>query len=405
MKKRILSLVLIFALAMSLLSGVEAYADAYAGICVTVKVTQERVTIRQEPNVLSRRMGTAKYGEELVIDRVSSSAQWGHCAKGWVYLAYTDYSRVTGSTPGTVRRIAFLPVRANAGSFSRIVKMLPMGAHVNVYEKTEVRGIKWGRTDLGWVNLYYIRLCTDPADSDHVVGQNPVTPTVPAAGKSAIIVCGTTPAPVRADHEENAQLVTSLPSGTVVKVYEEATSGLGVKWVRIDEGWIHLEYIQYMVGTVDADLTQPNIINSVPADAIAIGYANEKLDVYGGPGYGYGKSGTIGKYRNLPIYERKLDNGISWARTDNGWVILTNVTVTGIGHSNDGVIVRTFFAASVRTEAGIRGTEIAKAMVNAPVNIIETTVIAGETWAKTDLGWISMNYILDKNIPTPPIVG
>lgn len=288
---------------------------------------------------------------------------------------------------------------------------------VNILSFTEYENKLFGEVEIkgenGWIliadteGLHVTLTPGSTNESSGIVGIAPtVAPTTPVVtGTPATVVSGNIPANVRANHEVNAQLVTTLANGTVVNVYEEAVSSLGVKWARIDQGWICMDYVQYGVVSGDGDLAQPSITNTVPAGAIAVGYANNKLDVYGGPGYGYGVSGSIGKYRNLSIYERKLDGGVSWARTDKGWVILSYVTVTGIGHSNDGVIARTFFAANVRTNAGISGVEIAKAMVNAPVNIIETTEVAGETWARTDLGWISMNYIMTQSIPTPPIVG
>lgn len=331
---------------------------------------------------------------------------------GWI-----EFAKITPNaaiaTVNTSKIEVFTDLQHNKAFYS-----LYRDEKVNVLSFTEYENKLFGEVEIkgesGWIliaDAEGLHVTLTPGSTNESVGITPtvtptVSPTTPVVvGTPATIVCGNTPVNVRVNHEVSAQSVTTLANGTVVNVYEEAVSSLGVKWARIDQGWVCMDYVQYGVVSGDGDLAQPSITNTVPAGAIAVGYANNKLDVYGGPGYGYGKTGSIGKYRNLSIYERKLDGGVSWARTDSGWIILSYVTVTGIGHSNDGVIARTFFAANVRTNAGISGVEIAKAMVNAPVNIIETTDIAGETWARTDLGWISMNYIMTQSIPTPPIVG
>lgn len=328
---------------------------------------------------------------------------------GWVKFANLNVNQAGAKVSGAELKIQ------DALESAKVIDSLYRNESININSFKQYDGKLFGevavKDTIGWILVcdasgmtvtltpYQQSTNTNPTAPT----QAPTTPVV--VSTPATIVCGVTPANVRVDHEVSAQLVTSLSNGTVVNAYEEAVSSLGVVWVRIDQGWVCKDYVQYGVVSGNDDLSQPNITGTVPAGAVAVGYASSKLDVYGGPGYGYGKTGSIGKNRNLAIYERKLDGGVSWARTDNGWVILSYVIVTGIGHSNDGLIARCGFTANVRTSAGVNGVTIAKALVNAPVNIIETTEVSGETWARTDLGWISMNYILNESIPLPPIVG
>lgn len=328
---------------------------------------------------------------------------------GWV-----KFDNLTVNKAGAKVNQAQLNVQ-DALEVADVIYTLYRSETVNIYSFKQYGDKLFGEVEvsdtIGWIlvcdttgmTVTLTSYAVDPVKPVEPTTTQPTAPVVVAT--PATIVCGITPANVRVDHEVGAQLVTSLSNGTVVNAYEEAVSSLGVAWVRIDQGWVCKDYIQYGVVSGNDDMAQPNITSTVPAGAIAVGYASSKLDVYGGAGYGYGKTGTIGKNRNLPIYERKLDGGVSWARTDNGWVILSYVVITGIGHSNDGIVARCGFTTNVRTSAGINGTVIAKALVNAPVNIIETTVVSGETWAKTDLGWISMSYILNETIPLPPVVG
>lgn len=231
------------------------------------------------------------------------------------------------------------------------------------------------------------------------------TPTDPTtAPEAAYIVCNTT-VNVRSGAGVQNTLVTTLANGTNVKIYEKTVVN-GVQWARIDQGWVCMDYVR--MGTLanvpnggnNGNSGNVSIITTVPSGAIAVGYANEDIKVRSGSGLGYPEVGTVKKGNSVVIYENKLDGGMSWGRTDNGWVCTSYLTITGIGAAGSGNMgtVSCGFTANVRLTASSGGALMAKVMVSSRVVVRETMAVGAETWVRTDLGWINAQYVvLDDN--------
>lgn len=228
----------------------------------------------------------------------------------------------------------------------------------------------------------------------------PTTPVVQAT--DAYISCATT-VNVRSGAGVDQPLVTTLGNGTNVKIYEQTTV-LGKQWARIDQGWVCMDYVK--LGTLinipsggnslNGGSGTATIMTSVPAGAIAVGYANQDIKIRSGSGLGYPEVGNVKKGYSIVIYENKLDGGMSWGRTDNGWVCTSYLTITGIGVSGSGsmgTIGGAGFTVNVRGSANSNGALMAKVMVSSRVAIHDTTTVGTETWGRTDLGWINMQYV------------
>ena len=237
----------------------------------------------------------------------------------------------------------------------------------------------------------------------------PTTPTTPAADPiPAYIVCNTS-VNVRSGAGVDQALIGTLANGTNVKIYEKSVV-LGKEWARIDQGWVCMDYVRLGTltnvpngGTNGGSGTQA-IITTVPSGAIAVGYANQDIKVRTGSNMGYPEVGTVKKGASIAIYENKLDGGMSWGRTDNGWVCTSYLTITGIGvpgSGNMGTIGGVGFTANVRNSASSNGALMAKVMVSSRVVVRETTAVGAETWGRTDLGWINMQYIVMDSAAAP----
>ena len=237
----------------------------------------------------------------------------------------------------------------------------------------------------------------------------PTTPTTPTTEPvAAYIVCNST-VNVRSGAGVDNALVTTLANGTNVKIYEKTTV-LGKEWARIDQGWVCMDYVK--LGTL---ANVPNggnngssgsvaIITTVPAGAIAVGYANQDIKIRSGAGLGYPEVGSVSKGYSIAIYENKLDGGMSWGRTDNGWICTSYLTITGIGTSGSGAmgtIGGVGFTANVRLSASSGSALMAKVMVSSRVAVHETQAVGSETWGRTDLGWINMQYIVLDSAAAP----
>ncbi len=261
----------------------------------------------------------------------------------------------------------------------------------------------------GWSDIRLPEYSGDPTTDEPAMPTTSMTSsTDPIPG---YIVCATT-VNVRNGPSVQDSLVTTLPNGQAVRIYKQATV-MGKSWARIDEGWVCMDYVR--LGTVAAGGTgndtgttnnAPVIVTTVPAGAIAVGYTNEDVKIRTGSGLGYPEVVTVKKGNYITIYEKKQDGGMSWGLTDGGWVCINYLTITGIGASgsgNSGTIANCDFTANVRSNANSGSTLIAKVKITSRVVVYETMVVGSETWGRTDLGWISMQYIVmdDETAPVP----
>ena len=207
--------------------------------------------------------------------------------------------------------------------------------------------------------------------------------------------------------------VTTLKRGTPVTVYEQKTVDSAL-WGRIDQGWVAMQYVDLSskanngsTSTVPSgSLSGNTILTTVPTGAIGVGFVNTKnLAVRNGAGQGYTQTGTLALYTNVVIYEHVLKDGMIWGRCDQGWICTSYVTYTGTsvtGSGTAGTIARCFYTANVRSAPGVGNALVGKVMVNSRVEILEQKEYSGETWGRTSLGWVSMQYVLaDGTIPTP----
>lgn len=252
--------------------------------------------------------------------------------------------------------------------------------------------------------------------TDPTTPTNPTNPTNPTTTPTveptaAHIVCNTT-VNVRSGPGVANTLVTTLPNGTNVKIYEKAVD-MGKEWARIDQGWVCMDYVALGNlatapsggGATNGGSGTVTIITTVPAGAIAVGYANEDIKVRTGSNMGYPEVGTVRKGSSVVIYENKLDGGMSWGRTDNGWVCTSYLTITGIGATGSGqmgTIARCGYTANVRSSSNSNSALMAKVMITSRVVVRETLNLGGEGWVRTDLGWINMEYVvMDATTSTP----
>ena len=374
--------------------------------------------------------GTAKWRVKLG-DKLETGIADGAQYYGWLDMdqlkLYSTIATIT-STSASVYNDLTLTEKDIMYTLYSGEKVTVIGYMVNTHvEDTDTRRnalfgeVVYGNTT-GWIQLTdatgnlgdYVSLV--PGSTGTTIGgntnpTNPTTPTTPAEeGTAGYIVCSTT-VNVRSGAGVDKTLVTTLPNATAVKIYEK-TVVLGKEWARIDQGWVCMDYVRE--GTLATNVPgagnngnsgSVSIVTTVPAGAIAVGFANQDINVRSGSGLGYPETGTVKKNNSVVIYEIKLDGGMSWGRTDNGWVCVSYLTITGIGAAGSGstgTIATGGFTANVRGTSNSNGALMAKVMVSSKVVVRETAVVGAETWVRTDLGWINGQYVvLDSSTTTP----
>lgn len=358
---------------------------------------------------------------------------------GWINLDNLDQDPVTAKV--TVDVLNFYKDENNAPSSKKVTDLnLRLNASTTVVERTLVGGVIWGRVaardksnnfDYYWINLAGTDLGTysltpgsntnnggnnsnnnNSNNNNSNTGNNGNTGNTGTTTTAQGTIANTEEVNVRSGAGVANAKVTTLKKGTVVTVYEQKTVDNAL-WGRIDQGWVAMAYVDLSAKTntgsstvSSGTLSGNTILTSVPSGAIGVGFVNIKnLAVRNGAGLGYNQTSTLPLYTNVVIYEHVLKDGMIWGRCDQGWICTSYITYTGTsvtGSGTAGTIARCFYTANVRSSAGVGNALVAKVMVNSRVEIYEQTTYSGETWGRTSLGWVNMQYVLvDGAIPTP----
>ena len=366
----------------------KAPADAMDPIAV--EVVYDYVNVRTGPGLGYDKSGSIPQGTTILLTEVqqSGSYKWGKCEEGWICLDYTDYDRVLAGTSGgtsgdygdgsgtqeafvatgVVGKCTSLRIRAGAGTNYDTVGTLRTGDRVEIREIATVNGLRWGRISNGWICLSYVQL--DSSDAATALD-----------GK--VINC--TRLNVRAAPGVSSAKICTVANGTAVTVYEQATVD-GDSWGRIDQGWVHMDYIYlgsnsassgssgYMTGTV---------------------YNTDVLRIRKDAGVNHAQVGSLTKGTVVIITETIKVGTTTWGRIDQGWISLYYVKLDGSTVPVDAV-TKTVNTKSLRIRAGA-GTNyecIGSYVAGDQVVVMDQTTVKGRVWGRTAKGWICMEYVI-----------
>lgn len=158
-----------------------------------------------------------------------------------------DLSGIQGVS-GSIVNAAKVNVRKHPSVKAEQVKQLEQGAKVTVYEVLERDNAYWAHTNEGWIAKQYVKLDGDLPEPDPRLGVH---------GE----VFNTWKVNVREDATVSSKKTAELAKGTMVTVYETKTVA-GMKWGRIDEGWVSMQYIKLPAGKVPPEAGETAKTNS-----------------------------------------------------------------------------------------------------------------------------------------------
>lgn len=298
---------------------------------LTGTVTATGLNVRAAAGTGSAIVGALKKGDQVKIyaQTTVGNTVWGQTDTGWVCMNYISLNGTSnggsGSTgtviaTGTVKSNTNLNVRSGAGVAFPKVGTITSGTAVNIYEKTTVNGMEWGRIGTNmWVCLAYINLNTNNGSG----GSNGSTATT---GTGTVI--SSTNLNVRSGAGANYTKVGSLTPGSTVTVYEVVTSGTQ-QWGRIGNNmWVCMSYVR---------------MNSSGTTVPSTGYTGKvisstQLNVRAAAGTNNAIVGRLAPGTTVTVYELTNVNGVSWGRIATGWVCMQYIQLTSTGSgSNSGI--------------------------------------------------------------------
>ena len=383
---------------------------------VTVTVTNTYINVRQKPGAYAtiKIVGKVYQNDKLRITEFATvnGALWGKFTGGWIALEYTDYEKVAAQDPveeedgiesngnttviatGVVSASTYVHVRKGPGTDKAAVNTINTGTNVTIYEVKTVGTSKWGRVNTGWICLDYVKLDADvelPEDSTDTTPSE----TVIATG----VVNSNTNLNVRQGPSTSQKLVTTLPRGTKVSIYE-TTSTKGHTWGRIEKGWICLTYVTLdNAEEINGEGVKGTIVNCTAG-----------ANIRSAAGIGNALVGVAPVGSAVTVYTQTTVNGVKWGRIDKGWVCMDYVSLEGTG-SNTGSGTDTDTGNDSQTEvSGLPSGTVAADSLNiyekaasgsekvgvlikgSKITVSELVIEEGTTniWGKVSSGYVNM---------------
>lgn len=237
------------------------------------------------------------------------------------------------------------------------------GDRVEILETETVDDTVWGRTSKGWIGMGYVKM--DGTAS--VSSGDGNTTNVVSDGAIAILGYGVVDLGelnVRSGPGTEFDKVTAVTEGTRYAYYQTLDG-----WVRIENGWVSMDYF-YIEGTT-AD------------DAATVTITVEELNIRTGPSTSFRSVGAFKQGETVEV----LAQADGWGYTSQGWISMANVELaeptytTGIGTITSGL--------NVRKEPNADSEKVGTYQEG---NVVEILEVNG-TWGRTDKGWINLKYV------------
>lgn len=252
---------------------------------------------------------------------------------------------------------------------------------------------------------------------------------------------------IRSGPGTNYRTVKQVARNTVLNV-SHVTHLTNMKWGKVLDGWICLDYTNYnavMGETDDTDIED----NDIPSDPITVPdtdspwndadtdsnvspdsqtvtsgivNVNDFLNIRSGPGTTYSTVGFLFRGTKVGIQEQQTVGSTVWGRIEKGWICMDYIVTDA--NSMDGTIPSgpaqeqekeppresagsagkveaitmkgkiTADALRIRSGAGTDNPIVGFYYQNDFVTVSEKVLVDSVYWGKTAKGWISMDYVL-----------
>ena len=242
------------------------------------------------------------------------------------------------------------------------------GDRIEILETQTIDGTVWGRTNLGWVGMGYVKMdgTAAPADGE----SDPNAPKIISNGSTEVLGYGVIDLGelnVRLGPATDYDKVGTVKQGVRYAYYQlSTTSG---SWARIESGWVSTEYF-YIEGTTAED----TLIGTVTEDG---------LKIRTGPNTSFQSTGTYAKGETVQI----LAQVGAWGYTEQGWVFMNYVEPNAPTYTTG--ICKVIRGLNIRKEPNAEAEIVGSYTEGDGVNILE---VEGN-WGRTIQGWINLQFV------------
>jgi len=362
----------------------------------TATVIGDLVNVRSSPSsTTGNTVGHLEKGTVVRIIRTATSlgVKWALTESGWVAAEYLDFNyepefsdNNTETEPQETQ-----PGTAPDGSIKGVITATQLyirdqasaeGKIVGSYKNSDVVTITetkdgWGKTNKGWISMEYVTTTggTDTKPETNKNDKNNDTNTE-VQGTAANIkgIVNTAELNIRKEPNTTSDRVGGYVYGNRVTITETKDG-----WGKTDKGWISLNYV-YQDGT-KGNNTAKGIVSG------------DQVNVRSGPGTDFDKVGSMTYGERVNILEQFKYGNTTWACTEDGWVCLDYVYIDGQPGEGSGAGRVTGNNVNLRSGPGTGYASNGSLNTDDTVKILAQFTINGVKWGCTEQGWICMDYV------------
>ena len=353
-------------------------------------VAVDNLEVHKKAKAGSRVLGQLPLGLEIEIleEKTVKETLWGRIDTlklpdgtkvkgGWIELQYVrlpgetepeetepvievEVPKTVPATMGTVIA-GELNIRKGPDSNYETDGAYYYGDRIEILETQTNEDTLWGRTNLGWVGMGYVRMDGTPVEADENA------PKIMSDGNTGVLGYGVVnlgELNVRLGPGADYAKLTTVKQGVRYAYYQTAEN-----WVRIESGWVSTEYF-YVEGTA----TENAFSGTVTEDA---------LNIRTGPDTSFQSVGTYQKGDTIHI----LVQVGSWGYTEQGWVFLTYIEPIAPTYTPGTCIVTR--GLNIRKEPNADSEIVGELVEGSIVTVLEVD----GTWGKTEQGWINLQFV------------
>lgn len=353
-------------------------------------VSVDNLEVHKKAKAGSRVLGQLPLGLEIEIleEKTVKETLWGRIDTlklpdgtkvkgGWIELQYVrlpgetepeetepvievEVPKTVPATMGTVIA-GELNIRKGPDSNYETDGAYYYGDRIEILETQTNGDTLWGRTNLGWVGMGYVRMDGTPVEADENA------PEIMSDGNTGVLGYGVVnlgELNVRLGPGADYAKLTTVKQGVRYAYYQTAEN-----WVRIESGWVSTEYF-YVEGTATENAFSGTV-------------TEENLNIRTGPDTSFQSVGTYQKGDTIHI----LVQVGSWGYTEQGWVFLTYIEPIAPTYTPGTCIVTR--GLNIRKEPNADSEIVGELVEGSIVTVLEVD----GTWGKTEQGWINLQFV------------
>ncbi len=358
-------------------------------------VSVDNLNVHKKADADSRVLGQLPLNLEIEVleEKAAGETRWGRIdtvklpdgeevKDGWIDLQYVclpgeeqvdetepvaqkqEEPKTVPATMGTVTADKLTVRKGPDSKYESTGEFYYKGDRIEILETQTMEGTRWGRTNLGWVGMGYVRMDGTAVETEEGA------PEIISNGNNGVLGYGVVnlgELNVRLGPGTEYDKVGEVKQGARYAYYQASVTT--ENWVRIESGWVSTDYF-YLEGTTNEGAFTGTV-------------TTDDLNIRTGPDTSFQ---SVGSYKKGDTVEILAQVG-AWGYTEKGWAFISYIEPVAPTYTTGKCTVTR--GLNIRQEPNA-DSEIVGALVEGTV---VTILEVDGNWGRTVQGWINLNFV------------